>query len=136
MALLLTASRRLLVLGLLCMFPLAAWTQTFSPQGGEYSMGALGGDQVYSSVSITTNGGYIVWEDNAIDGNGLGIGAVRLDSNFSPLYGAFRVNQRTAGDQQKPQVATLSNGGAAIVWQGGGQRFASVYARFLNPSGT
>src|SRR5438477_385707 len=57
-------------------------------------------------------------------------------NNFSPLYGAFRVNQRAAGDQQKPQVATLSNGGAAIVWQGGGQRFASVYARFLNPSGT
>src|ERR1051326_1273320 len=136
MASLLTASRRLLTQGLLSVLPSIAWAQTFSPQGGEYSLGGLPGDQVFPNVSVTTNGGYVVWEDNTIDGNGHGIGALRLDNNFSPLFGAFRVNQRTAGDQEKPQVAASSHGGAAMVWQGGGQRFANVYARFLNSSGT
>jgi hypothetical protein len=99
-------------------------------------MGALGGDQVYSSVSVTTNGGYVVWEDNSIDGLGLGIGAQQLDANFSPRFGPFRVNVWRNGDQQKPQVAMLNKGGAAIVWQSGGQRFANINARFLNAGGT
>lgn len=136
MALLLTASRRLLCLGLLSTFPLVGLTQTFSPQGGEYPFGALPGDQDFPSVSLNASGGYIVWEDNRIDGNGLGIGALRLDSNFSPLFSAFRINQKTAGDQQKPQVAVLNKGGAAIVWQAGGQRSANINARFLNAGGT
>ena len=136
MALLLTAARRLLCAGLLLVFPSPAWTQIFSPQGGEYPLGALPGDQVFPNVSIKASGGYIVWEDNTIDGNGRGIGALRLDANFSPLYGAFRINQRTAGNQDKPQVAMLNNGGAAFVWQGGGQKFVNIYARFLNAAGT
>src|SRR5437764_10155798 len=118
MASLLTASLRLLSLGLLCIVPLVGWTQTFSPQGGEYPLGALPGDQIFPSVSVTSNGGYIVWEDSAMDGNGHGIGALRLDANFSPLANVFRVNQRAAGDQEKPQVAVFKTGAAAIVWQG------------------
>src|SRR5438477_12925216 len=136
MASLLTAFKRLLFLGLLLTSPILAWTQTFPPQGGEYPLGGLPGDQLWPSVSVTTNGGYIVWEDNAIDGKGLGIGAQRLDRNFSPLYGAFRVNQRTAGNQEKPQVAVLNKGGAAIVWEGRDQRSANIYARFINAAGT
>jgi len=119
-------------LGLLFVCPSLVWAQTFSPQGGEYPLGALPGDQVFPNVSVQPGGGYIVWEDSAIDGNGRGIGALRLDNNFSPLYGAFRVNQRIAGDQEKPQVAAFANGGAAIVWEGGGQRFANVYARHVH----
>src|SRR5580765_8210882 len=99
-------------------------------------MGALPGDQVWPSVSVTATGGYLVWEENKIDGNGLGIGAQRLDNNFSPLYGTFRVNQKTVGNQEKPQVAMLKKGGGAVVWQGRDQRFANIYARFLNPAGT
>ncbi len=136
MASLLTARRRLHFLGLLFVFPSLVWAQTFSPQGGEYPLGAMPGDQVFPNVSVQPNGGYMVWEDNRIDGNGRGIGALRLDNNFSPLFGAFRVNQRTAGEQEKPQVAAFKDGGAAIVWEGGGQRFANVYARFLAPNGT
>ncbi len=94
------------------------------------------GDQVFPSVSLKPNGGYIVWEDNTIDGNGRGIAALRLDNNFSPRYGAFRINQTTVGDQEKPQVAAFDNGGAAIVWQGRSQSIPNIYARLLNASGT
>src|SRR5437867_3814287 len=107
MASLLTASRRLLGLGLFCILPSLAWAQGFAPQGTEYSLGALRGDQLFPSVSVTTNGGYAVWEDTTIDGKGQGIAALRLDGNFSPLFGVFRVNQGVAGDEEKPQVVAF-----------------------------
>src|SRR5207244_3948471 len=118
MASLLTAFKRLPVLGLFLAFPLTVWTQTFSPQGEEYALAPLAGDQIWPSLSVNANGGYIVWQDNTIDGKGLGIGALRLDNNLSPLHSPFRVNQLTTGNQEKPQVALLNKGGAAIVWQG------------------
>ena len=109
MASLLSASRRLLFLGLLSIFCSFTWAQTFSPQGAEYSLGALSGDQVFPSVSLNPTGGYIVWEDNTIDGNGRGIGALRLDNNFSPVFGAFRVNQRVAGKTEE-EIVNLGTG--------------------------
>jgi hypothetical protein len=105
--------------------------------GYEYPIaGNLSGDQMYPGLSLTTNGGYVVWEDNFTDGDGLGISALRLDSSFSGSLSPFRVNQIGAGDQERPQVALLSNGGAAFVWQGGRQGFQHIYARFLSGSNT
>src|SRR5437667_11172154 len=123
MASLLTAFKRLPVLGLFLAFPLTVWAQTFSPQGGEYPLAPLAGDQLWPSVSANANGGYIVWEDNTIDGKGLGIGALRLDKNFSPLYSSFRVNQLTTGNQEKPQVALPNKGAPADVRHGRNQNF-------------
>ena len=118
-------------------FPLVAGGQSFSPQGSEYSIsGPLPGDQVFPQISVNSAGGYLVWQDNVVDGAGLGIAAQRLNSNFSPSYGSFRVNQQTAGDQAKPQVAVLDNGGAAIVWQGGNPGYENIYLRLLTPGGT
>jgi len=136
MASLLTASKRLLVLGLFCILPSVAWAQAFAPQGAEYSLGALRGDQLFPNVSVNAAGGYAVWEDSVIDGKNYGIAALRLDSNFSPLFGAFRVNQGGIGVEEKPKVAVFKNGGAAIVWQGRPTKFASIYARFLKSNGT
>lgn len=99
-------------------------------------MGSLPGDQTASRAAVTSSGGYLVWQDNATDGAGLGIGARRLNSSFSGDLNVFRVNQIGAGDQENPQVALLSGGGAAFVWQGGAQGFQKIYARFVNSSGT
>jgi hypothetical protein len=57
-----------------------------------------------------------------------------LDSGFSPVLSSFRVNTTLQGDQHRAQVAALSSGGAAFVWQGGPQGFEHIYARFLSPS--
>src|SRR5690349_1260245 len=47
---------------------------SFVPQGGEYNIaGTLPGDQVMPAIAVNNGGGYIVWEDNRTDGNGLGI---------------------------------------------------------------
>ena len=85
----------------------------FNSQGQEYSIiGSLAGDQVYPQAAISPFGGYVVWQDNITDGDGLGISARRLDSSLSGSLSVFRVNAQGANDQEKPQVATLNNGGA------------------------
>lgn len=108
----------------------------FAPSGGEYAIsGRLPGDQVHPCVNFTTNGGYIVWQDNWIDGNGgLGIGAMRLENDLTGSSVPFRVNSLLAADHENAQVSMLQNGGAVFAWQGGPQGFQHIYARFLSPS--
>src|SRR5687768_71227 len=105
------------------------------PQGGEYAVsGALNGDQTAPRTAIGASGGLSVWQEN--DGQGYGIGARRLDGSFSPIGAAFRVNETTVGDQERPSVALLPNGGAVVVFQSGKQGFQNMVARFLNPDGS
>src|ERR1039458_10640000 len=85
-------------------------TNNYLTNGIEYAIaGSLPGDQSHPSLGIKTTGGYIVWEDNLTDGDGLGISARRLDSTLSGSLSSFRVNVIGAGDQERPQVALLSN---------------------------
>ncbi|SPE54973.1 exported hypothetical protein [Verrucomicrobia bacterium] len=105
--------------------------------GGETALtGPLPGDQAHSQIALSSSGGYLVWEDNAVDGRGLGIGALALNSNFGPSGKSFRVNQIGAFDQELPRALLLNNGGAAFVWQGGRRGFQHIFARFLSPSHT
>lgn len=107
----------------------------FVPQGTESPItGELSGDQTWPHVSVSAAGGWVVWQDQTIDGNGFGIGARRLDENLNPAGSAFRVNKTTKGDQEKPRVAVLNNGGAAVVWQSGPLGFQNIQARFYDAS--
>ena len=99
-------------------------------------VGALPGDQVYPHVAIGRAGGFVVWQDNFTDEDGLGISAQRLDSSLTPLFGRFRINQQGAGDQERPKVALLADGGAIFVWQSGSKLDQDIQARFLTASGT
>jgi hypothetical protein len=105
--------------------------------GGEYPIvGVLPGVQQHPHASINAFGGFLVWEDNTVDGNGIGIRAAALDSNLSAVGELFRVNVNAAGDQERPHATLLNGGGAVFVWQGGRQSFQHIYARFLSSSNT
>lgn len=109
----------------------------FAPQGGEYPIaGVVVGDQVLPSVALGASGGYVVWQDNATDGDGFGISARRIESNLLGSLGSFRVNQNAVGDQQNARVQMTSNGGAVFVWQGGTLNDQDVFMRSLSPVGT
>ncbi len=111
--------------------------QTSELEGGEYNLsGAVLGEQTNPQIAISALGGYIVWQDNAIDGENLGIAARRLGPSLSPALGAFRVNQTSKGWQENPQIALMRNGSAAIVWQGGKQGSQDIYLRVLGTNGT
>ncbi|MEI6078611.1 MAG: hypothetical protein WCS94_23740, partial [Verrucomicrobiota bacterium] len=77
--------------------PAAAQTNYYTTNGIEYSVvGSLPGDQMFPDVSLSTNGGFVVWQDNATDGDGWGISARRLDATLSGTLGTFRVNAQGA----------------------------------------
>ena len=126
------------LLGLAGAVPAAVFAQSgYVPNGLEYApAGFLPGDQTRPAVALTPTSGFLVWQDNITDGDGLGISAQALDGTFSPTFGVIHINQITAGDQERPQVAILNNGGKAVVWQGGKQSFQHIYARFLTSSNT
>ena len=131
--------RKWLVLhGLFLLLPALVTAQgIFTPVGGEFPVsGPLNGDQTFPSTAFNSGGGWVVWQDNGIDGLGLGIGARRLDSGLNPSGAALRINRVALGDQEKPHVALLNNGGAVVVWQGGRQGFQNIYARFVGADGS
>ena len=115
----------------------SAQTNYYTTNGTEYAViGSLPGDQVFPDAAISTNGGFVVWQDNATDGDGWGVSARRLDSTFSGTLGAFRVNVTGAGNQENTHVALLKNGGAVFVWQGGQPGHQHIWARFLTATNT
>jgi len=116
---------------------LAFGNPSYTPKQGEYAIaGAVVGDQVRPQAVVSSNGGFVVWDDNNIDGHGQGIGALAVDSNLNPSGRPFRVNQITINDQTRVQAALLQGGGAVFVWQGGVAGKENIYARFLSASNT
>ncbi len=110
---------------------------SYTTQGGEYAaIGNWPGDQVHPQVALGASGGYIVWEDNITDGDGIGVSAMKLDSTLSGSFAPFRVNSIGAGDQERAQVALLNGGGAAFAWQGGPLSYQHIFTRFLSASNT
>lgn len=109
-----------------------------APVGAEFPFSHRGlGDQVHGRVSLGNGGGWLIWQDPVIDGEGLGIAALHLNATLSPdTSQGFRVNQVTAGDQENPQIIALPNGGAFITWQTGAQGFQRVVGRVISPDGT
>ena len=138
MSSLLCTGRRLIAGGWLVGASLAAIAQTgYLPNGMQYMLaGGLPGDQMMPHASLNASGGFVVWQDNVTDGNGLGLSARRIDQTLSGSLGVFRVNSQAAGDQEKPKVALLTDGGAVFVWQGGASGVQRIWARFLRPDGT
>ena len=107
------------------------------PQGSEYLLSrGLIGDQTRPALSLSATGGMVVWQDNAVDGDGWGIMAAELNASLSPIpTRIFRVNQTGAGDQELPAVEWLPGGGAFIVWQGGPAGQQDIWARVVQPDG-
>ena len=125
--------------GLFLVIPAAVFGQTnyYTTNGMEYAIVvSLPGDQVRPDLAIGTNGGFVVWQDNATDGSGSGVSAQRLDSTLSGTLSSFPVNVTGTNDQEHARVALLKNGGAVFVWQGGLTGFQHIYARFLSPTNT
>jgi len=91
---------------------------------------------VHPATSFTTNGGFVAWEDYFIDSKGLGIGAMRLNSDLTGSGVPFRVDSLVSADQENAHVSMLNNGGAAFAWQGGKQGRQHIFARFLSSSNT
>lgn len=113
-----------------------AQAANFSPVGSEYSLSSgLVGDQMNSKLALGTNGGWIVWEDNAIDGNDLGIGALSIQPNLSGGFSPIKVNSEVGFDQNSPEVVTLTGGSTIFGWLSGKLGAQSLKIRALSSNG-
>jgi len=96
----------------------------------------LVGDQVNASVATAGSTAFVVWQDNAIDGDGLGIGSRVLNlqsGSASPQI--LRVNQQALFNQENPVVLALADGSAVVAWQSGKPGKQSIHARRLSRAG-
>ena len=130
MAVILRVPKAILIGSSLAVFSLALFGQTsVAPLGGEFSiLGSVPGDQVLPSLSLSSSGGCVVWQDNGIDKKGAGVGGSLLDNNF--ISGRmFQVNRLATGDQIKPQVQLLANDNTIYVWESSVAGTPDIYAR-------
>lgn len=137
MSLLLPVRERLLLSVIAMAFPIIVWGQPMAiPQGNESSLSpALNGDQTQSSLALKAEGGFLVWEENGTAKTGSQIRGARLNASGTQISG-FLVNKIAKGDQLKPQVQLLKDGGAIVVWQGNGLKTYDIYARILTGDGS
>jgi hypothetical protein len=110
-----------------------------NPLGGEFLVNQFAaGDQVYPAAARNAAGNFVItWSSQNQDGSGWGVYARRYDASGQPLGSEFRVNARTAGDQQNSTVGMDDAGNAVVVWASQGQDGSGwgVYGRRFDPSG-
>ena len=106
--------------------------------GTEYlitSAGRLPGEQTNPSLALGRQGGFVVWQDNVSDLDGLGISAQVLDAAFQPVGGEFCVNEIQQGDQENPRAAVFADGAGIFVWQTGVRGSQKIAYRVLGANG-
>ncbi len=107
------------------------------PLGLEYPLTrGIPGDQVNPSMVFGNEGGWVLWQDAAIDGQGLGIAALRLGPDGKGVGSPRRVNQDGLGEQENPHVTSFADGRSLCVWQGGRVGFQRIVGRVLAADGT
>ena len=105
----------------------------YEAKGTEYDLtGKLVGDQVATRVAMGVDGGFLVWHDNSTDESGLGVSALLLDANAIPVGAPVRLNSNLLGNQEKPQVGLLNDGGAVFSWESGESGFRRVQFRLMD----
>jgi hypothetical protein len=129
----LSARKGLLSCGFLVCFLTHLIVQISPASGGDYPIGGgRAGDQTLPSVSLHATGGYLVWQDNTVDGtNGSGIAALALGSDWTATGAVFRVNQQLKGSQNKPQAVALGDGGTLVLWFSRLGAHQNIYGRVL-----
>jgi hypothetical protein len=109
---------------------------TVTPDGTEYDIAVpLMGDQMHSDLALGVNGGYLVWDDNVGDGDGLSVNVRRITATLSGELNVIPLSTITAGHQERPRVSLLARGGAAFVWQSGPDSQQQIYTRTMNGNG-
>ncbi len=98
--------------------------------------------QQKADVATDASGNYVVvWQDDALDGDGTGVFAQRYDAAGATVGVQFQVNTTTDEDQSDPRVAMDDAGNFVVTWSSEGQdgdadSETNIYARVYNAAGT
>ncbi|HUS37395.1 MAG TPA: fibronectin type III domain-containing protein [Verrucomicrobiae bacterium] len=103
--------------------------------GTEYNIAVpLQGDQAHADLALGANGGYLVWDDNVGDGDGLSVNLRRINASLSGELNVIPLATKTIDHQERPRVTMLARGGAAFAWQSGPDGRQRIYTRVINGS--
>jgi len=100
--------------------------QIYSPQGQKIGDKFLVNTEIYAdqlspSIAVLEGGNFVItWQDySAIVGDidGSSIKSQLFDSSGQKIGGDILVNSQTLGDQIRPCISSLNNGGYVISWQ-------------------
>jgi alpha-tubulin suppressor-like RCC1 family protein len=106
--------------------------------GSEFQVNATSAkSQTLPAVAGLKDEGFIVaWVSLGQDGKGSGIVAQRFGSNGAKVGGEFIVNTMAKGNQSRPAVAGLADGGFVVAWDAGGDGSGlGVFARRFSKTG-
>jgi hypothetical protein len=95
------------------------------------------GPQELPSVTTLSDGGWVVtWSGEGQDDRS-GVFQQRFDDEGARMGAELRVNSTISGDQTRPSVVALSNGGWVVAWQGEGPGDDyGIFARRFTGDGT
>ncbi|MGE0093268.1 MAG: Ig-like domain-containing protein [Alphaproteobacteria bacterium] len=90
-----------------------------APVGGEFLVNqTTAGQQMTPDIVGLADGGFVaVWQSMPQDGDGWGVYAQRFDASGAPVGGEIQINETASGDQTRPHVTALADGGFAVAWQ-------------------
>lgn len=76
------------------------------------------GNQYAPVIAMAADGSFtVLWEDEAIDGNGTAVMARRFAADGTPASAEFQVNQTTLGNQGNVAAAYDGVGVLSVVWE-------------------
>jgi hypothetical protein len=91
------------------------------------------GAQEEPAIAKLANGYIVVWASDGQDGSGYGIYGQRYTLDGARIGAELHISETTAGDQLKPRVAGLADGGFVVVWRG--DRDSFIYATVFRANG-
>lgn len=110
---------------------------SLAKQGAQFAIaGALPGEQTGARLVLGSSSGLLVWQDNGIDGKGLGIAAAVVQGTTINNKTPQLINQTTDGDQDSPDAARLNNGSSLIVWRSSLGNTGEIWGRLVGANGT
>ena len=108
-------------------------------EGVEFQVNTTLDNQLLPSMAALANGGFIVvWTSFDQDGSDHGVNAQRYDAAGGKQGLEFQVNSFTTGDQFRPNIAALVDGGWVVSWSSSGGQDGSdfgIYAQRYNAAG-
>ncbi len=108
-----------------------------APQGSEFQINTFTtGNQVGTSVAMSSSGNFIVTWESFQDGSNNGAYGQRYNSDGTTNGSEFRINTYTTNAQRLPKVVMDSSGNFVTSWQGAGNGDSyGVFLKKYNSSG-
>ena len=91
------------------------------------------------SIAALNDGGYVIaWDSNFQDSGTAGVYFQRFDASGNTVGAETKVNTYVTGNQERPSVAALADGGFVVTWQDNSQdgNGYGIYAQRFDATGT